>query len=181
MPTSATGIWTARQSLAQSGFTLLEIMVVLVLIGILSTFAVLSAPDRGLDQRLEEETQRLGALLELGREEAILRGEQRGARFHDRGYMFLTQTRDGTWIAAEGRLLRPRTLPEDMTLALSVEGQPVNLTDIAADSPPQVLLLSSGETTEFTLTLSGDGFGVDRAAWRLTGDVLGGLDLAPAP
>lgn len=156
-------------------------MVVLVLIGILSTFAVLSAPDRGLDQRLQEEARRLGALLELAREEAILRGEQRGVRFREQGYDLLALARDGAWILAEGGLLAARELPEDMRLALSVEGQPVNLAEVTPDSPPQLLLLSSGETTEFSLTLTGDGFGMERSAWRLAGDPLGGLELRPAP
>ena len=55
------------------GFTLLEIMVVMVLIGILSSLAVLSIGG-GPRDRLAEEGRRLAALVELHQQEAILTG-----------------------------------------------------------------------------------------------------------
>ena len=64
-----------------AGFTLMEVMVVLVLIGIITSFAVLSVGGR-TGQRLAEEGQRLIALVELHQQEAILSGELRAIRFN---------------------------------------------------------------------------------------------------
>jgi general secretion pathway protein H len=76
------------------GFTLLEIMVVLVLIGIITSFALLSVGG-GPRDRLAEEAQRLAALVELHQQEAILSGELRGIRFARTGYAILTPGRKG--------------------------------------------------------------------------------------
>ena len=51
------------------GFTLLEIMVVLVLVGIITSFALLSVGG-GPRERLAEEARRLAALVELHQQEA---------------------------------------------------------------------------------------------------------------
>ena len=54
------------------GFTLLEVMVTLVLIGIITTFAVLAVPG-GSDDRADQELRRLRALIELNHQQALLR------------------------------------------------------------------------------------------------------------
>ena len=128
------------------GFTLIEVMVVMVLIGIITSFAVLSAGGGSRD-RLAEEGQRLAALLELHQQEAILRGEVRGIRFTRNGYALLSQNDRGEWQAPTAdHLLIRRDLPDDLTLSLWVENRPV---DLRRADLPQVWLLNSGEVTEF--------------------------------
>lgn len=148
MPTSATGIWKAKRR--QIGFTLLEIMVVLLLIGIITTFAVLSL--HGRDERLDDELRRLLAVLDLNRQEALLRGEQRGVFFTDTRYTLLQQDTAGHWRPVSG-WVATRELPPGFAFALEVEGSPVSF---AADGVPQVLWYSSGEATEFRLALFSD-------------------------
>jgi len=69
-PTSAPG---SRPALAAAGFTLVELLVVLLLIALTSGLVGLSLRD-GSESRLEREAQRLAALLEAGRAEARARG-----------------------------------------------------------------------------------------------------------
>jgi general secretion pathway protein H len=83
-------------TLPPRGFTLLEIMVVLVLIGIITSFALLSVGG-GPRERLAEEGQRLAALVELHQQEAILSGEVRGIRFTRTGYAILSLDEKGEW------------------------------------------------------------------------------------
>lgn len=131
------------------GFTLLEIMVVLTLIGIITSFALLSVGG-GPQQRLLEETQRLMALIELHQQEAILGGETRGIQFSRTGYTFLQQNEKGRWqppTAAD--TLIEHQLPNEITLRLWVEDRSISLQN--PGRWPQVLLLPSGEATEFVV------------------------------
>ena len=80
-----------------AGFTLLELMVVLVLIGIIISFAVLSLGGDKISELMEQETRRLATLLELAADEAVLRGEELAVNFTDDGYEFLLLQEDAGW------------------------------------------------------------------------------------
>ena len=156
------------------GFTLLEIMVVLVLIGIITSFALLSVGG-GPRERLAEEAQRLAALVQLHQQEAILSGDPRGIRFARTGYAILRQDEKGAWqppIAAD--TLIQHELPDEIALGLWVEGRPAALKN--AGNRPQVLLLASGEATEFVAVFGlADERGPDPPLYRVAGDALGRL------
>ena len=143
---------TPRHS--STGFTLLELMVVIVTVGIILSFMTLST---GTDQRaeqLEREAQRIVALLQLASEEAVMRSEQLALRVGETRYEFMI-LENGQWTPlADDRPLRPRELPAGIELRLELqENPPPGLT--AEDSEqPQVFLLSSGEMTPFVLTIS---------------------------
>jgi general secretion pathway protein H len=165
--------WNSRSSAGlpvlrnrAQGFTLLELLVVLLIIGIILTMAVISIGDRGNDENLTEVAQRLQALVELATQEAILQSRDLGLFFDDREYTFLSYV-DGKWQKLEGDdLLRPRKVPEDVELDLLVDGLsvPDQLKNKQNDQGkpgkndkveilPQILILSSGEVTPFTLDL----------------------------
>lgn len=160
------------------GFTLLEVMVVLVLIGIITSFALLSA-GRGPQERLAEEAQRLAALLQLQQQEAILASELRGIRFSRTGYALLRRDEKNNWQAppAADSLIQ-RQLPDDMTLGLWVEGQPVSLKN--PPKWPQVVLLASGEATEFVAVfgLTEDQQNPMAPRYRVAADAMGRLTVS---
>ncbi|MBL8259272.1 MAG: type II secretion system minor pseudopilin GspH [Candidatus Competibacteraceae bacterium] len=165
------------------GFTLLEIMVVLVLVGILSSFALLSVGG-GPRDRLAEEAQRLAAVIELHQQEAILSGEPRGVQFTRAGYAILRQDEKRQWQppAADSALIEHR-LPEGLGLALWVEGRPapLNRPDERAKPVPQVLLLASGEATEFVAVLGlADDREPDAPRYRVASDAMGRLTAGAA-
>lgn len=159
------------------GFTLLEILVVVVIIGVLASFAVLSIGSRALEDRLDTEARRLHELLALAADAAVLQGVELGFAQTDEGYAFLA-LKDGRWQPLEdGGPLRGRPLGEPLYLQLQIEGRPVRPLAGGAEQPelkPHVLLLSSGEATEFTLRLRARDFAPH---WQLHGDVLGRLRL----
>ena len=161
-------------AMAARGFTLLEIMVVLVLIGIITSFALLSVGG-GPRERLAEEARRLAALVELHQQEAILSAETRGIQFSRAGYALLILGEKGEWQSptAATTLIR-HTLPDDIVLSLWIEDRAVDLK--TTGKLPQVLLPASGEATEFVAVFGfADDQGPDASLYRVAGDALGRL------
>lgn len=161
-----------------AGFTLLELMVVLVLVGIIFSFAMLSLGGDDLGEMMEQETRRLVTLLELASDEAVLRGEELAVYFSEAGYEFLVLQNTDWQSSGEDGLLKAYQLPAGIEIRLEVDGDPPGLTgqdeDTAEDSlTPQVYILSSGEMTPFTATLQSHD---STTRYRLSASVLGRLD-----
>ncbi|MDX1594533.1 MAG: type II secretion system minor pseudopilin GspH [Gammaproteobacteria bacterium] len=152
MPTWATGSSTDRRPPAR-GFSLLELLVVVLLIGIILTMATLAVgPALGRHDGAEE-ARRLAALLQLAREQAVLRGVEHGLEVTRDGYRLLALG-ERRWEPLEGSPWRPRTLPEGMRLHLVVDGAALPL-PASPPGEPQLLLLSSGEMSPFEIELEG--------------------------
>ncbi len=155
-----------------SGFTLLELLVVLVIIGVM--LSVISFTVGGNEHRqLRVEAQRLHALVALAAQEAVLKTRQLAMEVEDNGYAFLTLADDGKWLPLdEPDSLRRRQLPEGVSMKLTLEG-PQPETDDEETTPPRVWILSSGEMSPFSITLRYQ----EGAPYELTGDMLGNLAL----
>ena len=156
------------------GFTLLEILAVMVIIGIMLTFVTLSTGSDQRAEQMEREAQRLAALLQLASEEAVMRSEQLALRVGETGYEFMIMENDQWTALADDRPLRPRELPAGIELRLELqENQPPEL--IAEDSEqPQVFILSSGEMTPFLLIMSAP---ETEQRYIIKGSLLGRLEL----
>jgi type II secretion system protein H len=115
----------------QQGFTLIEVLVVVFIIGIIVTFATLSIGDRVLSDRLETEAQRLRQLFEMAGEDAEMHGTEIGFVYTDRGYAFVTAGPNGRWAPIPSGPFRPREIKAPITLALKVEGRNVPPTPLA--------------------------------------------------
>ena len=174
----------ARRRLA--GFTLIELLVVLVIIGVVIGATLLSFGGRGRDSQLEQERDRLAALIGYVRERAALQTVEYGLRCEQGGFRFVMyDTRKSLWVEDPlDDALRARALPAGLGIALSVEDRPIILPartdpakrDAVADLTPQVMLFSSGELTRFKLTLTRSAAG--RTA-ILTGTPAGKVDAGP--
>ena len=155
MPTSGTGT-SASSAGAHRGFTLVEILVVIVIIGVLAAGALLSLGVLGKDRQLDTERDRLDALFTIVREEAAMQAREYGIRGFIGGYEFVVyEPRSGQWQrVADDRTLRRRNLPAGLEMALRVEGKPIVLPKAEAkDATPQILLFSNGELNLFELTI----------------------------
>lgn len=139
------------------GFTLIEILVVVFVIGIVLTFASLSMNNS--DSRvLEEEAKRLMALMRLGSQQAVLESQELAIVFKDQGYEF-EQIAENKWLPLQDDLLRRHQFPEQVEFELEMEGELLLQNAISADDKekdaqdPRIFLLSSGEMSAFTITL----------------------------
>jgi general secretion pathway protein H len=145
----------------RSGFTLIEMLVVLAVIGIITSVVLLSFGLTGRDRDLEKESDRLYARFLYAHEQAELQTRDYGVLFQDDGYEFLAfDVHRGIWDAVpDDDALIARTLPEGLGVKLSVDGRPVVLTrpKDAKDKTPQVMIYANGDLSSFAAALERDG------------------------
>lgn len=150
------------------GFTLVEVLVVVVIMGVLAGAVGLSGAARGDGYVLREEAERFAAVLRLLADEAVQDNREYGVHISMQGYEVRAyDARDGRWRGQPDG--SSRQLPQAMQLSLSVEGTPVALAEAGADArPPQIVLSSSGQSTPFIATMTAtDKQGL---AYRITAD-----------
>lgn len=132
-----------------TGFTLLEMLVVVAVIGIILTFAVLNLGGDRRAEELSEESRRFAELLRLASEQAVLRGEEWGVQIRADDYRFLIYRDDGWALREDDDLFRARALAPDTELDIELEGRDLVL-ESSGEIKPTLLLLSSGEVSPFT-------------------------------
>jgi general secretion pathway protein H len=172
-----------------AGFSLIEILVVIVIIGIVLSIAILSVSLVGGDKAIREEAQRMMALLEVAQDESMLQGREFGLELMIGGYRFLElDPISGQWSEIIGDdTLRQRELPEELEIQLYIEDRPVILKPTPAKTDrdesemargveryaPHVLIYSSGDLTPFELHFVRD---VDDSIVAIEADIMGMVD-----
>lgn len=165
-----------RQYQHQDGFTLLELLVVLIIVGVMYSMLVLSTGTASSQRALEEEVYRLQALIKLIHEEAIIQSREMALEIDKNTYRFLVLD-EKTWKPiSTDMVFRERLLPEPLRIRLIESDAALNkLMTGKDDEPLRVYILSSGELSPFELELSA---GEDRRLiYRLTGKWNGELQL----
>jgi general secretion pathway protein H len=166
MPTSETG--TSTSNLARAlhrrvrGFSLMEIMVVIAVIGLVTAMVMIQFSGSSRDSQLDQEAERLDALFAYVREQAELQTRDYGFRINERGYSFVVfDVIANEWrLAEEDDALRERQFPEGIKPLVVVEGRSVVLDsrkkDIE-DFAPHVLVFANGDVSSFEVSLRREG------------------------
>lgn len=113
-------------------------MVVVLLIGMLVAVAILSLGATGKDSGLQQERDRLTALMSYARERGAMLTLEYGIRCGQHGYRFVYyDNRLMRWAPETvDDTLRARKLPAGLTLSLVIEGRPIVLDDKALQFKP---------------------------------------------
>jgi general secretion pathway protein H len=173
MPTSNPGTSVRREfsgrGASSRGFSLLEIMVVVAIIGIFVGVTVLSTDLVSYERRLEQEARRVGTILDFATDEALLQSQDFGLLICEDGYHFFIYNYEiEDWLPYAADPFEDYLLDEDMLLTLRLDDNDVVLETTEEAYPenwslplseeeldrmpkPQITILSSGEVTPFEL------------------------------
>jgi general secretion pathway protein H len=154
----------ARSATRAAGFTLIEILVVVVIMAIVISMAVLSINTTGRDQQLDQESMRIEGLLNLLHDRALVEGRDFGMRVQPGAYEFVYYDGiRGRWMRFDQeREFRHRELPKGVSFQLTLDSVKVVLKppdpdlvkDDTAPPPPQIAVAASGDSSPFRLTLT---------------------------
>lgn len=157
----------------QQGFTLIEVMLVILLIGVFVSAVTFSSRD-SLADKLEQASARFSGIFNIAAEYSLLNNRELGLFVKDNTYQFFTyDSNDLLWVPIEGQPPFDLKKHEDIiTLTLELEGLPVDENSLQPEEVdslfendeelfeedeedelivPQVLLLSGGDFTPFKL------------------------------
>ncbi len=168
-----------------SGFTLIEILVVMVIIGVLAGVVTIATGVLGRDTEVEDQAKRLWAVLTQVREESELLGRNLGVIVDPTSYRFVQfDAKNWAWKPlVDDELLAPRQLPPGLSITLVLDGREVvlkrfeeqdgeqkkeneaaqeELVDFQrslkdAALAPQIMLLASGDVNSFDLRIEREG------------------------
>lgn len=144
----------------QQGFTLLEVLVVVFIVGVIATmFTLAVGVAGGVDRELRQETERLETLIRLALEDATFQAHELGIRFYPQRYEFSVWSRgqiadptDDSWMQIRDDVLAPRKLATSFEFELDIEGRSVVLENSARDVEkiykPQIFIFSSGDISD---------------------------------
>ena len=163
------------------GFTFLEIMMVMFLLGLIVSFAV---PQffTAFEKASETELRHLVRVINLLRNESILGNSQYFIVFDpkEQGYHVEVQRKEGGRLTVDTpKILRPHTFPKDFHLeTVTLKQNKANeassfLLGTVPKKPVSIAIDSSGFVTPFTLF-----FSFDEKIWRIqTKNIMGQLEL----
>ncbi|WP_152207304.1 type II secretion system minor pseudopilin GspH [Marinobacter changyiensis] len=138
-----------------SGFTLIEILVVLIVVGLLAALAIVNLGGGTQRRELENTVRELYLLMQTASEQAILNNQELGLILDDDAYRFVVfNDQSGRWAGQSERLFRARTLPEWAEVTPFIESDVPRLASAEDELRPGIVFFSSGETTPFELEFS---------------------------
>lgn len=190
----------SRRAFYTLGFTLLEVMLVLVIMGLAASAIVMNYGGANHLDDVKKQSQRFEVVFNMASDFAVLNQQTLGLRIEaDKNtYHFLRLDDEQQWqLLTEDPTFAEFTLPEEMTLALKLDDLPWDTDDNLFDNkvfdeelsvsndgvdigqeeekkpkPPQVLVLSSGDITPFSLVFGFEPeFGREQAVYfRINGE-----------
>jgi general secretion pathway protein H len=166
----------------QTGFTLIEIMLVLALMGLMISVVSYTALGTNNYDKVDQQAKRFQVVFDMASDYAILNQVQLGIRIDEKEntYTYVALDDEDDWVEFSGqKMFESHQLPEGMTLQLFLDNLPwqqedrlfqgslfdeeLSVSDEGVEigneedippPPPQLFLLSSGDLTPFELTFT---------------------------
>ncbi|OGT45513.1 MAG: type II secretion system protein GspH [Gammaproteobacteria bacterium RIFCSPHIGHO2_12_FULL_41_20] len=159
------------------GFTLIEILVVLLIISIVTTVAMLSI-SYSPHQRAKLLANTLADSLILAEEQAILQQTTLGLVITTEAFQFVNeslQSQGGVpdWQPVKAAVFNKHLIPSNIALRLEIAGKTISLPKKSAHITPQIVISSGGEVTPFTLWIGATGHA---ASYKVVGEANGHIE-----
>jgi general secretion pathway protein H len=164
-----------QPALFQQGFTLLEVMVVLTIIGLMLGIATLSTGGNEQKHEAQQQALRFIAQLDAYRNEAVFQNIDLGlamdgqttqllqyidinspSQINGKDKEELSKLKKNPWSAYDGNLKDSTELPEYLSMSLMLDEKDIDFNDLIDEDDevkPAILFLSSDEYTPFKVTL----------------------------
>lgn len=182
------------------GFTLLEVMLVLVIMGLAASAIVFGFGGKNRQEEVKKQSQRFEVVFNMASDFAVLNQQTLGLRVEsdNNEYHFLRLDEEQNWqLITEDEIFSTYALPENFSLSLQLDDLPWDTQDSLFEGslfdeelsvssegveigkeeekkpePPQVFILSSGDITPFSLLFGYEPeFGSETAVYyRLNGE-----------
>lgn len=158
----------AFPAIPSRGFTLIEVLLVVLLIGIVSGLVLMAASPSDPARLVVGEADRLEEAISLAQDTAVSDNLQIGLTSTDDGYTFLEyDDASQQWMPSPNEAFRDYHMPAEIRVEITpaevrrengapAPAIPVKDGDKKGTLKPQVLLLSSGESTPTQIRVSAD-------------------------
>ncbi|MDP2365929.1 MAG: GspH family T2SS minor pseudopilin variant LspH [Ignavibacteria bacterium] len=127
------------------GFTLIEILIVIVIIGITVGFALIAFGDFGESRRVLFSVEQLVNTLKLAQQQAILETSTLGLRIDNTSYQILRFQNSSGWAPISNKgIFKVNYFPKNTVITLKTNHKTLQ-------GAPSIIINSSGDMTPFTL------------------------------
>ena len=177
-----------RKNRYLQGFTLIEVMLVVVLIGVMASVIQFNVGSNGPDEKLKQASARFAGVFDLAAEYSMLNNLELGLYIEDNQYRFLGY--DGVrWTElTDNPILANHPLGKEIEISLQLEDLPIEEAQLFDASTfkveedgfekeeekpiiPQVYILSGGDITPFSLSFHwvDNGFSEQELSYKVAG------------
>lgn len=143
------------QTRLSAGFSLLELLTVLLIIGVLAATVVLTYTSGTESRTVQTHAERFMLTVELARQRSTLSNEIWGIKIRASSYEFLRLLGDGNWYVVEQSPFHNRSIGDDYWLRGRSLGTSENQNQPVSEGlQPDFLIYPSGEMSPFEVTLT---------------------------
>ena len=150
-----------RTKKTNAGFSLIEILVVVVIISLMTAIATLAIGDSQAE-RMKHKSEQIAAVIDYAQERAIFNSDELGIYFTNNSYAFYelsgSTDKDGKrkaeWKSINNdKVLSERSLPDGLVFEVFLEGIKIVLAK-KEKIKPHVYILSDGSVTPFEVIIT---------------------------
>ena len=152
------------QRVKTQGFTLIEILIVMVIISIVSGIALLTITSNQHKQ-LQQVAKKLSHLIVLAEHQAMLQPATLGLGVSKTGYQFFEFKEGNKWRALNDRHFGSHLVSASVQFILKIRGKQIPL-----DGKPGIIISESGDMTPFVLFIGKNG---EKPLYQVKGEANG--------